>query len=154
MLPAGVPLFRVCKKCLRHLRHGKVPSSALLNFDPGQRPIGLPALGFMEAKVLAVIRAQAYMACVHPIDVEQGAPFIPGNLRGHVICVPASTPGRIARLFPCPLSDVPDLITVVLLGPISSRKQAQELCKKIPFMQVRVRVPVLTKAMRCKDSPI
>ncbi|KXZ42275.1 hypothetical protein GPECTOR_170g190 [Gonium pectorale] len=60
--------------------------------------------------------------------------------RMHIIGFKAPTPVRLARAFPCHPSELPELITVILVGAIQTFQDVQRLAERTPALFVRARV--------------
>lgn len=60
------------------------------------------------------------------------------SLRGHVTAVEQSGPDRLAGLFPCPLEEIPEYISVVLLSEAGDDHRLRQLASQTRALKVRV----------------
>ena len=58
-------------------------------------------------------------------------------LRGHVTAVEQSGPDRLAGMFPCPLEDLPEYISVVLLSEAGDNDRLRQLASQTRALRVR-----------------
>lgn len=59
-------------------------------------------------------------------------------LQGNVTAVQQSGPDKLAGIFPCPLEELPDIISVVLLGAAENENQVRALASKARALQVSI----------------
>lgn len=59
-------------------------------------------------------------------------------LKGNVTAVQQSGPDKLAGIFPCPLEELPDIISVVLLGAAENEDQVRALASRARALQVSI----------------
>ena len=130
----------LCGECVTHLQRDTVPPHSLARVDNGVRPPNLAQLNMLEERLLAVNRAVRSIVVCRPasakITPEEGHLM----LRSHVIGFRGPGPNAIASVFPPSPSQIPDLISVILIGAAQTYDDVVALARKCPALTVRGKV--------------
>ncbi|KXZ42274.1 hypothetical protein GPECTOR_170g189 [Gonium pectorale] len=138
--PDGNHFLDMCNDCHRTLLRGQVPDYSYARVDNGPRPPDLPQLTLLEERIVSLIRVVRYIAFCRPVTAHIADDQAHQMYRMHIIGFKAPTPVRLARAFPCHPSELPELITVILVGAIQTFQDVQCLADRTPALFVRARV--------------
>ncbi len=145
----------LCEGCYGTLRNGNVPCASLVYVDPGPLPSFLPPLTLMERTIVSALRPCRYVMFCRPPDAKayrDNDTFHMG-LKGHVVAFANPSPATMARTFPMPLADIPEVMKVVLLVPAKSRSEVHRAVKRVRALQVQLECCAYAqRLMHCAPS--